>query len=70
METKDTTNIPFQIQHIIDGMLNEKDNVYLRGNYRLRLDAINREITKAIQKYDNQVNMANMGKFPPKRKKA
>jgi hypothetical protein len=69
METNENFNIPFQLKQIIDNMLNEDDNVYIRGNYRMRLDSINREITKAIRKYDDQVNMANLGKAP-RRKRA
>lgn len=56
------TNIPFQIQHLIQEMLNPRDNVYVRGNYRMRLDEIRKELNIAIQKYDDEVNMANMGK--------
>jgi hypothetical protein len=48
-------NIPFQLQHILDSMLNPKENVYVRGNYRNRLDIIRTEINKAIAKYDNEV---------------
>lgn len=56
------SNIPFQVQHLIREMLNRDDNVYVRGNYRMRLDEIRRELDKAIRKYDDEVNMANMGK--------
>lgn len=52
-------NIPFQIQQIIDGMLNDRDNVYIRGNYRARLDLIREEINKAIRKYDNELYVAD-----------
>ena len=56
------TNIPFQIQHLIQEMLNPRDNVYVRGNYRMRLDEIRKELNIAIQKYDDEVSVANMGK--------
>lgn len=56
------TNVPYQLQQIIDSMLNSKDNVYIRGNYRMRLDTIKSEIDKAIRKYDHEVHMADMSK--------
>jgi Fic family protein len=52
-------NVPFQVQNIIDSMLNGKDNVYVRGNYRSRLDIIRSEIDKAIKKYDNEVFLSD-----------
>lgn len=58
---KDNHNnmVPFQVQNIIDNMLNTKDNVHLRGNYRLRLDSIRSAIDTAIKKYDNEVFLSN-----------
>jgi hypothetical protein len=47
-------NVPFQVQHLIDSMLNSRDNVYLRGNFRSRLDYIREQIDAAIRKYDNE----------------
>lgn len=55
-------NVPFQIQQIIDGMLNQKDNVYIRSNYRMRLDLIRSEIDKAIKKYDNELYIADLSR--------
>jgi Fic family protein len=55
-------NIPFQIQNILDSMLNPKENIYVRGNYRNRLDIIRTEINKAIVKYDNEVIAADFKK--------
>lgn len=60
-------NIPFQLQHILDSMLNSKENVYVRGNYRTRLDIIRTEINKAIAKYDNEVMMAGASRGKKKR---
>ena len=48
-------NVPFQVQHLIDSMLNPKDNVHLRGNFRGRLDYIREQIEYAIRRYDNEV---------------
>lgn len=46
--------VPFQVQHLIDSMLGIKDNVYVRGNLRTRLDIIRNEIDIAIKKYDRE----------------
>lgn len=48
-------SVPYQVQQIIDNMLNKKDNVHIRFNYRTRLDIIRLEIEKAIRKYDNEI---------------
>ena len=47
--------VPYQVQSLIDGMMNPKDNVHLRGNFRFRLDEIRTIIDKAIKKYDAEV---------------
>jgi hypothetical protein len=52
-------NIPFQIKDLIDSLGNKKENVYLRGNYRLRLDEIKRAIEKSIRAYDDEVYASN-----------
>ena len=48
-------NVPYQVQQIIEGLLNSKDNVYVRGNYRMRLDEIKMVIEQAMRKYDNEL---------------
>jgi len=59
MSRKETqANVPFQVQHLIDSMLNTRDNVYLRGNFRSRLDYIREQIDASIRKYDNEVAFA------------
>jgi hypothetical protein len=52
-------NIPFQVENIINSMLNPSENIHIRGNYRSRLDIIRTEINKAITKYDHELLMAN-----------
>lgn len=61
-------NVPFQVQQIIQSLLNPKDSVHLRGNYRLRLVEIREEIDKAIRRYDNELMLSGTPKG--KRKKA
>ena len=48
-------NVPFQVQSIIDGLLNERDNLYVRNNYRMRLNEIKLAIETAMRRYDNEV---------------
>jgi hypothetical protein len=57
--------VPFQIEHLINSLLNKKESVYIRGNYRQRLVSIQEALDKAIRSYDNELYMANS-----KRKKA
>lgn len=59
MKKETQANVPFQVQHLIDSMLNSRDNVYLRGNFRSRLDYIREQINTAVKKYDNEVLLAN-----------
>ena len=63
------SNIPYQLQVIIDSMLNKTDNVHIRGNYKFRLETIKKEIDKAIAVYDREVMFAD-NKQSKKRKKA
>lgn len=58
----ENNNIPFQVQQLIDSLLDKKENVHLRGNYRLRLDQIGLAINKAIKKYDEEVIVSDMKK--------
>ena len=54
--------IPFQIEHIINSLANQKENIHLRQNYRQRLVSIQEAIDKALKKYDNELYMANTRK--------
>jgi ATP-dependent phosphoenolpyruvate carboxykinase len=62
MSKETNVNVPFQVEQLINSMLNPRDNLHLRGNYRARLDVIQHEINKAIKKYDHEVNMSEMTK--------
>lgn len=57
--------VPFQIEHLINSLLNKKENIHIRGNYRQRLVNIQEALDKAIRLYDNELYMTNS-----KRKKA
>jgi uncharacterized protein HemX len=56
---KPTVELPFQVQSLIDQMLNKKDNIYVRGNLRSRLDQMRMAVNEAIKKYDNELMLAN-----------
>jgi hypothetical protein len=60
-------NVPYQVQQIIEGLLNTRDNVYVRGNYRMRLDEIKLVIEQAIKKYDNELILSEGLKKPKKK---
>ena len=51
--------VPFQIEHLINSLLNKKENIYIRQNYRHRLVAIQEALDKAIKKYDNELLLTN-----------
>ena len=54
--------VPFQVEHLINSLLNQKENIHIRGNYRNRLETIKEAIDKAVKKYDNELYMSNTRK--------
>lgn len=52
-------DIPFQVVHLIEQMLNKSDNVHVRANYRQRLDSIRKVIDQGIKKYDNEMLLSS-----------
>jgi metal-responsive CopG/Arc/MetJ family transcriptional regulator len=54
--------VPFQIEHLINSLLNQKENVHIRQNYRNRLETIKDAIDKSLKKYDNELYMTNTKK--------
>lgn len=54
--------VPFQIEHLINSLLNQKENVHIRQNYRNRLVTIKETIDKSLKKYDNELYIANTRK--------
>lgn len=53
------TNIPFQVVNLIEGMMNKADSHHIRGNYRMRLDAIREAINTNIKRFDDEMAMTN-----------
>jgi hypothetical protein len=62
MRKKMNNEVPFQIEHLINSLLNKNENVHIRGNYRMRLETIKETIDKAIKKYDNELYISNTRK--------
>lgn len=60
MKKEETVNIPFQVESLISNMLNNKENVYIRTNYKNRLLSIKDAIDKSIKKYDNELYLSNV----------
>ena len=60
--SKENVNVPFQVEQIIKSMLNPQENIYLRGNYRARLDVIQDSINKAIKRYDQEIMFVDVSK--------
>jgi hypothetical protein len=56
---KTNVELPFQVQSLIDQMLNKRDNIYVRGNFRSRLDQMRMVVNEAIKKYDTELMLAN-----------
>lgn len=62
MNEKTPVPIPHQVERLIADLLNKKDSVHLRGNYRLRLDALRNIINQAIKEYDTEVLLTDASK--------
>jgi hypothetical protein len=54
--------VPFQIEHLINNLLNKNENIHLRQNYRQRLVTIKDSIDNALKKYDNEAYITKVGK--------
>ena len=59
-------NLPFQVEHLIQNMMNKQERSHVRENYRARLKSIRDAIDTQIRKYDNEVIMNT----PVKKKRA
>jgi hypothetical protein len=46
-------NIPFQVQNLIDQMMNKQEKPHIRDNYRMRLESIRDSIDTSLRKYKN-----------------
>ena len=62
-------DVPFQVQTLITSLKDQKERVHVRGNYRMRLDAIKRAIDSAILEYDREMGTVPQKLFYPKGKR-
>lgn len=58
-------NIPFQIQTLIESLMNKNDSIHIRGNYRNRLVYIRDAINKSVKQFDDEQFLQS-----PRKKKA
>ena len=65
MKEENQFDVPFQVQQLLVALKDKKERVHVRGNYRMRLDAIKRAIDSAINDYDTE-----MGTVTLKRRKS
>jgi hypothetical protein len=50
-------HLPFQVESVIESMMNKKDPAHIRYNYRMRLEGIRDAIDKSLKKYDEEMFM-------------
>jgi hypothetical protein len=55
-------NIPFQVQNLIDSMMNKTERQHVRDNYRVRLESIRDTIDASLKKYKTEDTMFNVKK--------
>jgi hypothetical protein len=55
-------NIPFQVQSLIDSMMNKTERQHVRDNYRVRLESIRDTIDASLRKYKTEDTMFNVKK--------
>ena len=55
-------NIPFQVQSLIDSMMNKTERSHIRDNYIVRLESIRDAIDNALRKYKNDDARFNVKK--------
>ena len=55
MKEENQFEVPFQVQQLLVALKDKKERVHVRGNYRMRLDAIKRAIDSAINDYDTEM---------------
>ncbi len=55
MKEENQFEVPFQVQQLLSALKDKKERVHIRGNYRMRLDAIKTAIDKAIRDYDTEM---------------
>lgn len=49
------SEIPFQVEHLIKNLLDKRDNIYVRGNFRSRLLTVKEAIEGALKEYEKEL---------------
>jgi len=60
MKEENQFDVPFQVQQLLSALKDKKERVRVRGNYRMRLDAIKRAIDNAINEYDTEMGQSSL----------
>jgi hypothetical protein len=55
-------NIPFQVQNLIDNMMDKNERPHIRDNYCMRLEAIRSAIDTSLRKYKNEDTLFHVKK--------
>jgi len=62
MKKVDVETLPFQVQSLIDSLLNKKEPTHIRNNYRMRLFDISSAIEQSIKEFDNEMILSGKDK--------
>lgn len=60
-------NVPYQVQSLIDAMLNKQELPHVKDNYRMRLESIRDTIDRSLTKFKNEEAMRNNSSMRRKR---
>lgn len=52
--TQKNLNLPVQVENLISKLLDKKEDIYTRNNYRASLDTIRVEVEKALKVFDKE----------------
>jgi hypothetical protein len=55
-------NIPFQVQSLIESMMNKQESQHIRDNYRMRLESIRDSIDASLRKFKNDDMMKQVNR--------
>ena len=59
MKEENQFEVPFQVEQLLNALKDKRERVHIRGNYRMRLEAIKNAIDKAVRDYDTEMGTVN-----------
>lgn len=59
MKEENQFEVPFQVEQLMNALKDKRERVHIRGNYRMRLEAIKNAIDKAVRDYDTEMGTVN-----------